>query len=166
LRKRQDEELRRGLEATGRAYLLVARKGNSGGGGSDSGQGMVVEWCNQTKVLSHGAVGCFVTHCRWDSTLESITGGVPMVAVPRWADQPTVAALVEASAGVGVRAWVDGDGVVGRGELQRCVEMVMGSTGSASAVRARAECWGQRAKEAAAVGGTSQRNLRAFASGL
>jgi hypothetical protein len=84
-----------------------------------------------------------------------------MVAVPRWADQPTVAALVEAYAGVGVRAWADGDGVVGRGELQRqrCVEMVMGSTGSASAVRARAECWGQRAKEAAAVGGTSQRNL-------
>jgi hypothetical protein len=163
LSKRQDEELRRGLEATGRPYLLVARKGNNGGGG---GQGMVVEWCNQTKVLSHGAVGCFVTHCRWDSTLESITGGVPMVAVPRWADQPTVAALVEASAGVGVRAWVDGDGVVGRGELRRCVEMVMGSTDSASAVRARAECWGQRAKEAAAVGGTSQRNLRAFASGL
>lgn len=165
LSKRQDEELRRGLEATGRAYLLVARKGNNGGS-DGSGKGMVVEWCNQTKVLSHGAVGCFVTHCRWDSTLESITGGVPMVAVPRWADQPTVAALVEASAGVGVRARVDGDGVMERRELQRCVEKVMGSTDSASAVRARAECWGQRAKEAAAVGGTSQRNLRAFASGL
>ncbi|OEL16072.1 Crocetin glucosyltransferase, chloroplastic [Dichanthelium oligosanthes] len=167
LSKRQDEELRRGLEATGRPYLLWARKSNnSGAGDGDSGRGTVVEWCNQTKVLSHHAVGCFVTHCRWDSTLESITGGVPMVAVPRWADQPTVAALVEASAGVGVRACLDADGVLERGELQRCVEMVMGSTDGAAAVRARAERWGQRAKEAAAMGGTSQRSLRAFASGL
>ncbi|CAN6216444.1 unnamed protein product [Urochloa humidicola] len=160
--KRQDEELRRGLEATGRPYLLVAR--TSGG---DSGMGMVVEWCSQTKVLSHGAVGCFVTHCRWDAALESIAGGVPMVAVPRWGDQPTVAALVEATAGVGVRARVDAaGGVFRRDELRRCVEMVMGSTDGAAAVRARAERWGQRAKEAAARGGTSERGLRAFASGL
>ncbi|KAF8648386.1 hypothetical protein HU200_064972 [Digitaria exilis] len=165
LSKRQSEELRRGLEATGRPYLLVARK-MSGGNGGESGRGMVVEWCSQAKVLSHRAVGCFVTHCRWDATLESITGGVPMVAVPRWGDQTTVAAMVEASAGVGVRAWTGADGVLERGELQRCVEMVMGGTDGAAAVRARAERWGQRAKEAAAAGGTSDRSLRAFASGL
>ncbi|KAL6839517.1 hypothetical protein ACP4OV_030787 [Aristida adscensionis] len=165
--KRQEEEMRRGLEATGRPYLLVARKNGGGaGGGSGSGRGMVVEWCNQMRVLSHPAVGCFVTHCRWDAALESVTGGVPMVAVPRWADQPTVAALVVESAGVGVRAQVDGEGVVERGELLRCVEMVMGSSDHAAAVRARAEHWGRRAKEAAAVGGTSERSLRAFASGL
>ncbi|TVU08047.1 hypothetical protein EJB05_41432, partial [Eragrostis curvula] len=164
--KLQDEELRRGLEATGRPYLLVTHKINSGGVAGDGGQGMVVEWCNQMGVLAHPAVGCFVTHCRWDSTLESITCGVPMVAVPRWADQPTVAALVETSVGVGVRAQVDGEGVLTRGELQRCVEMVMGSTHSAAAVRARAERWGQSAKEAAAAGGTSERSLRAFATGL
>ncbi|CAL5042115.1 unnamed protein product [Urochloa decumbens] len=160
--KRQDEELRRGLEATGRPYLLVARKS----GGVGDGRGMVVEWCSETKVLCHGAVGCFVTHCRWDAALESIAGGVPMVAVPRWGDQPTVAALVEATAGVGVRARVDDSagGVFGRDELRRCVEMVMGSTDGAAAVRARAERWGQRANEAAARGGTSERGLRAFAS--
>ncbi|WVZ79545.1 hypothetical protein U9M48_027110 [Paspalum notatum var. saurae] len=164
LSKRQDEELRRGLEATGRPYLLVARR--KGISDDDSGRGMVAEWCNQTKVLSHHAVGCFVTHCRWDSALESITGGVPMVAVPRWGDQPAVAALVEASQGVGVRACLDGEGVVERGELLRCVEAVMGSTESAAAVRARAERLRQRAKEAAAVGGTSHRSLLAFASGM
>ncbi|CAL5048467.1 unnamed protein product [Urochloa decumbens] len=163
--KRQDEELRRGLEATGRPYLLVARK-SGGAGGEGGGRGMVVEWCSETKVLCHGAVGCFVTHCRWDAALESIAGGVPMVAVPRWGDQPTVAALVEATAGVGVRARVDdaAGGVLGRDELRRCVEMVMGSTDGAAAVRARAERWGQRANEAAARGGTSERGLRAFAS--
>uniref|UniRef100_A0A0D9WRQ0 Glycosyltransferase n=1 Tax=Leersia perrieri TaxID=77586 RepID=A0A0D9WRQ0_9ORYZ len=114
--KRQEEEMRRGLDATGRPYLLVA---HGGGGGGE--RAMVVEWCDQRRVLSHPAVGCFVTHCRWDSTVESLAGGVPMVAVPRWADQTTVAALVEESAGVGVRARVDGEGVVSRGELLRCV---------------------------------------------
>ncbi|XP_040381114.1 UDP-glycosyltransferase 75C1-like [Oryza brachyantha] len=156
--KRQEEEMRRGLDATGRPYLWVARRTTNGAGGE---RGMVVEWCDQRRVLSHPAVGCFVTHCRWDSTLESLAGGVPMVAVPRWADQTTVAALVEEYAGVGVRARVDGEGVVSRGELQSCLEVVMGG---AAAIRERAERWAHLAKAAVSPGGTSERRLRAFAS--
>uniref|UniRef100_A0A0E0LD48 Uncharacterized protein n=1 Tax=Oryza punctata TaxID=4537 RepID=A0A0E0LD48_ORYPU len=179
--KRQEEEMRRGLEATGRPYLWVARKGVVDGGATldsaptadaaaagDSGgegdaQGIVVEWCDQMKVLSHPAVGCFVTHCGWNSTLESITRGVPMVAVPQWTDQPTVAWLVEACMGAGVRARLDGEGVVERGELQRCVELVMAD--GDGGVRAQADRWRERAAEAVAAGGSSERNLRAFASG-
>ncbi|BAF19890.1 cyanidin 3-O-rutinoside 5-O-glucosyltransferase [Oryza sativa Japonica Group] len=179
--KRQEEEMRRGLEATGRPYLWVARQGAvdggatldsaptpaadaGGGGGEGDAQGMVVEWCDQMKVLSHPAVGCFVTHCGWNSALESITRGVPMVAVPQWTDQPTVAWLVEARMGAGVRARLDGEGVVERGELQRCVELAMAGGGDGG-VRARAERWRERAAEAVAAGGSSERNLRAFASG-
>ncbi|TVU08041.1 hypothetical protein EJB05_41425, partial [Eragrostis curvula] len=165
---RQEEEMRRGLEATGRPYLWVARKpadacaGNSDGG--DGAQGMVVEWCDQVRVLSHPAVGCFVTHCGWNSTMESVTRGVPMVAVPQWTDQPTVAWLVEARMGAGVRARVDGEGVVERRELQRCVEAVMGDGDAAAAVREQAALWSKQAGEAVACGGTSERNLGAFAS--
>ncbi|EEC80905.1 hypothetical protein OsI_23563 [Oryza sativa Indica Group] len=136
----------------------------AGGGGEGDAQGMVVEWCDQMKVLSHPAVGCFVTHCGWNSALESITRGVPMVAVPQWTDQPTVAWLVEARMGAGVRARLDGEGVVERGELQRCVELAMAGGGDGG-VRARAERWRERAAEAVAAGGSSERNLRAFASG-
>ncbi|KAF0902995.1 hypothetical protein E2562_022625 [Oryza meyeriana var. granulata] len=162
--KRQEEEMRRGLDATGRPYLWVARRITNGGGG-DGERARVVEWCDQRRVLSHPAVGCFVTHCRWDSTLESLTGGVPMVAVPRWADQTTVAALVEESAGLGVRARVDAEGVMSRGELQRCVEIVMGGAdGAAVSVREWAERWARLAEAAVSAGGTSERNLRAFAS--
>ncbi|KAJ1259743.1 hypothetical protein BS78_10G179500 [Paspalum vaginatum] len=165
--ERQEEEMKRGLEATGRPYLWVARLPADGGANpdsSDGARGLVVEWCDQVRVLSHPAVGCFVTHCGWNSTLESVTRGVPMVAVPQWTDQPTVAWLVEARMGAGVRARVDGEGVVERGELQRCVETVMGDGEAASAILAQSDRWRRLACEAMSPGGTSETNLRAFAS--
>ncbi|KAF8687653.1 hypothetical protein HU200_042570 [Digitaria exilis] len=86
-------------------------------------------------------------------------------AVPQWTDQPTVAWLVEERMGAGVRARVDGEGVVERGELRRCVEAVMGDGEvAATAVRAQSDRWRELAREAVAPGGTSERNLWAFAS--
>ncbi|KAM0823181.1 hypothetical protein ACQ4PT_071037 [Festuca glaucescens] len=156
--KRQELETLQGLKATGRPYLAVLRKvadegaaldGTNGGGASADGrQGMVVEWCDQARVLSHPAVGCFVTHCGWNSALESIASGVPIVAVPQWTDQPTVAWLVEECAGVGVRVEVDDEGVAERGEIQRCVETVMGNGYAAVEIRASTMTWMERAKEA------------------
>jgi len=162
--KRQEEEMTKGLEATGRPYLWVARKAGGGGASADSSssaadgdgdgaQGMVVDWCDQVRVLSHPAVGCFVTHCGWNSTLESVTRGVPMVAVPQWTDQPTVAWLVDACMGAY------------GGEVQRCVEMVMGDGEAAAAIRAQSDRWREVSREAVVRGGTSKRNLRAFALG-
>ncbi|KAF8648387.1 hypothetical protein HU200_064973 [Digitaria exilis] len=167
LNNRQEEEMRQGLEATGRPYLWVARKAAAGDGSASPdgcAEGMVVEWCDQARVLSHAAVGCFVTHCGWNSTLESVARGVPLVAVPQWTDQPTVAWLVEERMGAGVRARVDGEGVIERGELRRCVEAVMGDGEVPTAIRAQSDRWRELASEAVAPGGTSERNLRAFAS--
>ncbi|KAF7095151.1 hypothetical protein CFC21_097376 [Triticum aestivum] len=173
--KRQELETLQGPKATGRPYLWVSRKvaedgaeldGAGAGGGADGGRGIMVEWCDQVRVLSHPAVGCFVTHCGWNSALESIACGVPVAAVPQWTDQPTVAWLVEECAGVGVRAQADGEAVAERGELQRCVETVMGDGEAAVEIRACAAKWMERAREALAAGGTLERNLRAFLSGF
>ncbi|KAF0936068.1 hypothetical protein E2562_038525 [Oryza meyeriana var. granulata] len=162
--KRQKEEIRRGLAASGRQYLWVVRKDN--GDDEDElaaalGSGMVVEWCDQVRVLSHRAVGCFVTHCGWNSTLEAVACGTPAVAAPQWSDQDTNSRLV-VGWGVGVRAATGADRVLEAGELARCLETVMGETEDAAAVRRSSAAWKATVQVAVAEGGSSDRNLKAF----
>ncbi|KAD7478090.1 hypothetical protein E3N88_01226 [Mikania micrantha] len=90
--------------------------------------GLIVPWCSQLEVLSHTSSGCFVTHCGWNSTLESIACGVPVVAFPKWSDQSTNAKLIEDVWGMGTRVHVtvNEDGVVDGEEIRRCIEMAMG----------------------------------------
>uniref|UniRef100_A0A0E0LD49 Glycosyltransferase n=1 Tax=Oryza punctata TaxID=4537 RepID=A0A0E0LD49_ORYPU len=170
--KGQLDELLHGLEESGRLYLCVVRKDNKAAV-ADMGDaaavaerknGVVVEWCDQVRVLSHAAVGCFVTHCGWNSVLESIASGVPMVGVPRMSDQRMNARLVERDWRVGVRAEVDGsgDGVLRAAELRRRVEEVMGDGEAATEVRRSAAAWKRAVAEALGEGGSSDRNLMAF----
>lgn len=51
------------------------------------GRGKIVKWAPQQEVLAHSAIGCFWTHCGWNSTLESICEGIPMICSPFLADQ-------------------------------------------------------------------------------
>lgn len=51
-------------------------------------RGLVVRsWAPQVEVLSRDSVGGFVTHCGWNSVLEGVVAGVPMVAWPLYAEQ-------------------------------------------------------------------------------
>ncbi|XP_047971828.1 beta-D-glucosyl crocetin beta-1,6-glucosyltransferase-like [Salvia hispanica] len=73
-------------------------------------RGKIVQgWAPQTRILVHPNVGGFVSHCGWNSVMESFKFGVPIVAVPMHLDQPINARLVE-EVGAGEEVLRDRDG--------------------------------------------------------
>lgn len=176
MEREQLDELLLGLEETGRPYLCVVRKDIKAdladGEASETEMdaplknGMVVEWCDQVRVLSHAAVGCFVTHCGWNSVMESVACGVPMVCVPKMSDQRMNAWLVGCEWRVGARAEVGGDGVLRAAEVRRRLEEVMREGEAAGGARRAASEWKGAVVEALGKGGSSDRNLRAFLEGI
>ncbi|KAK4273679.1 hypothetical protein QN277_017023 [Acacia crassicarpa] len=88
---------------------------------SVGGRGHVVRWAPQTQVLSHPAVGAFWTHNGWNSTLESICEGVPMICMPCFADQKVNAKYVSDVWKVGVQL----PGEVERGEVEKAIARIM-----------------------------------------
>ncbi|KAK1313777.1 Crocetin glucosyltransferase 2 [Acorus calamus] len=128
----QTEELAHGLLGCGKPFIWVVRASeeanlpiNFRAMTKEKGLSLIVRWCSQLEVLAHESVGCFISHCGWNSLLEAMSMGMPVVGVPLWTDQSTNAALVSEVWGTGVRVGVDGGGVARREELERCVRRVM-----------------------------------------
>ncbi|KAL8502531.1 hypothetical protein ACS0TY_021609 [Phlomoides rotata] len=88
-------------------------------------RGLVVNWCPQLVVLAHEAVGCFVSHCGWNSTTKAISLGVPMVAMPQFMDQITNAHFVEHVWHVGIQPKTDDKGFCLSKDIQECIEEIM-----------------------------------------
>ncbi|AED92375.1 UDP-glycosyltransferase 78D3 [Arabidopsis thaliana] len=65
-------------------------------------QGMVVPWAPQVELLNHEAMGVFVSHGGWNSVLESVSAGVPMICRPIFGDHAINARSVEAVWEIGV----------------------------------------------------------------
>ncbi|GJN23669.1 hypothetical protein PR202_gb11335 [Eleusine coracana subsp. coracana] len=163
----QTEEIARGLLAAGNPFLWVIRAADESNlplglldEATASGAALIVRWSPQLEVLAHPAVGCFLTHCGWNSTLEALSFGVPMVALSLWTDQPMNARNVERAWAAGVRARRDAAaGMFLRGEVERCVRAVMDD---GDAVREAAGKWRDQARAAVAPGGSSDRSLDEF----
>ncbi|XP_052185360.1 UDP-glucosyltransferase 29-like [Diospyros lotus] len=85
---------------------------------------IVPGWAPQAKILKHPSIGGFVSHCGWNSVLESISFAVPIVALPMHLDQPLNATLVEAI-GVGLEVIRDRSGKINGEELGRVIKQVV-----------------------------------------
>lgn len=132
---------------------------------SVAGKGIVVSWCNQLEMLAHPAIGCFVTHCGWNSTLEGLSLGVPMVGMPQWSDQMTDAKFIEDIWSIGVRAKEDEFGIVRREELLFCLKEVM-EGGRSHEIRRNADKWKEMARAAVADKGSSDMSINEFVKRL
>lgn len=87
--------------------------------------GLVVRtWAPQEEILAHESTGGFVTHCGWNSVLESIMNGVPMIAWPLYSEQKMNAWMVSEELKIAAQVSV-GDGIVKKEEMVEMVKRVM-----------------------------------------
>lgn len=162
--KEQMEELAWGLKNSNYNVLWVVKQSEKEKLPSSFAEemlekGLVVTWCPQLQVLAHKAVGCFVTHCGWNSILEALSLGVPMVAMPQWSDQATNAKFIEDVWKTGVRVKVDEElGVATKEEIALCIGKIMEEE-KGMEIRKASLKWKKLTKEAVSEGGSSYKNI-------
>ncbi|GLT46084.1 hypothetical protein SLA2020_198690 [Shorea laevis] len=166
LKEEQMEELAWGLKGSNCFFLWVVRASEEAKLPKTfteevAQKGLLVRWCSQLEVLEHEAIGCFITHCGFNSVLEALSLGVPMVGIPQWTDQPTNAKYVEDKWRTGIRAKPDVQGVVRKEVIERCIkELIEGEKGKE--MKKNASKWKKLAREAMDEGGSSDKNIDEF----
>ncbi|KAL5707438.1 7-deoxyloganetin glucosyltransferase [Ranunculus cassubicifolius] len=164
--REQMEEIVQGVCDSGVRYLWVARGDTLRIPECYGEMGMVVPWCEQLKVLCHSSVGGFWTHCGWNSTLEGVYSGVPMLTFPIFSDQITNSKLIVDDWKVGMRVKsVARDMVVGRKEICKIVKRFMGINGDhgRGEMRRNASELKDTCRRALSKNGSLEANLEAFA---
>lgn len=188
LSREQINEMALGLEMSQQRFLWVVRPPNEEAGGSyfsldectiqvlskylpdgfesrtrDVGL-LVPIWAPQIEILSHPSVGGFMSHNGWNSTLESLTHGVPMIVWPLYAEQRMNAAMLAEELRVAVRSKeLPAEKVVKRDEIETLVRTVMSSDSEKGiVVKSNAKELQVSAKKALDDGGSSKHSMTLF----
>ncbi|KAL8541437.1 hypothetical protein ACS0TY_002632 [Phlomoides rotata] len=166
-----------GIEASGQDFIWVVKGVKNQDENEDwlpqgfeeriKGRGLIIRgWAPQLMILDHPAIGAFVTHCGWNSTLEGICAGVPMVTWPIFAEQffneKLVTQILGTGVSVGNKKWqvVDSEGV-GSEAVTEAVKRIMVGEGAAE-MRSRAKYFKEMARKAVEEGGSSYTSLNAL----
>ncbi|KAI3706696.1 hypothetical protein L6452_24615 [Arctium lappa] len=172
-------ELGSGLEMTGVPFVWCIRNkteelakwfSESGFVERVGDQGLIIYgWAPQVLILSHRAIGGFLTHCGWNSTLEAICSGVPMVTWPHFADQFYNEKFIVQVLKIGVRIGVEIPVVMGgqdtietlvkKEEVKVAIECLMNGGDEGEERRKRARELAETAKRAMNDGGSSILNM-------
>ncbi|KAL6522556.1 hypothetical protein OROMI_031514 [Orobanche minor] len=168
----QLHETAAGLEASGQDFIWVVRQGKN----EDiflpdqefeeriKGKGLIIRgWAPQVMILNHPSIGAFMTHCGWNSTLEGICAGVPMVTWPTFAEQfyneKLVTEVLGTGVSVGSKKWAPrGNEGVGREAVEMGVRRVMDGEWSEE-MRRKAKGYKEMAMKAVGEGGSSYGGL-------
>ncbi|WOG87437.1 hypothetical protein DCAR_0206662 [Daucus carota subsp. sativus] len=121
-----------GLANSGQPFLWVVRPGSVSGSEWTEvlprdfkeiigERGLIVKWAPQKEILAHSAVGGFWSHCGWNSTMESLSEGVPMICSPQFLDQKVTARYLTYVWEVGLEL----DDVLDRQNIERSIRRLM-----------------------------------------
>ncbi|KAJ6851457.1 putative cis-zeatin O-glucosyltransferase [Iris pallida] len=185
----QIERLATGLERSGQRFIWVLRDADlgdifaaDGDGGNGigrrelpagfeervKGRGMVVRgWAPQLPILAHPSTGGFMSHCGWNSCMESLSMGVPIVAWPVHSDQPRNAVMVTEylRTGVAVREWARLRDPVSSEAIEKAIGKVMVvqfCDEEGKEMRKRARLLGEAIRLSVAEGGSSRADMDSF----
>jgi soyasapogenol B glucuronide galactosyltransferase len=126
-------------------------------------------WAPQLVILEHSAIGAVVTHCGWNTTLESVYAGLPMVTWPLFAEQfyneKLLVDVLKIGVPVGAKEWkewneVGEDNVVKKGDIGKAIALLMGGGKECLEIRKRVNEFSDAAKKTIKVGGSSHTNLK------
>ncbi|CAN4081007.1 unnamed protein product [Withania somnifera] len=176
---REIKELAMGLEQSKQRFIWVLREADRGDIFAGEARkvelpegfeervkrvGLVVrEWAPQPEILAHKSTGGFMSHCGWNSCIESITMGVPIAAWPMHSDQPMTGFLVTEilKTGLLVREWEKREELVNASTIENIVRKLMASE-EGNAIRERAEELGEAVRRSTEKGGASRMELDSF----
>lgn len=170
----QLREIATGLAASGQNFIWVVRKAKNNDGEEEwlpegyekrvEEKGLIIRgWAPQVLILDHEAVGGFVTHCGWNSVLEGVSAGLPMVTWPIFAEQfyneKLITEVLRTGVSVGAKKWIRlvGDYVKSE-QIERAVKEIMIGERSEE-MRSRAKAVGEMARRAVEEGGSSYSDL-------
>ncbi|KAH7855201.1 hypothetical protein Vadar_022297 [Vaccinium darrowii] len=169
-------EIGLGLEAANYSFIWVIRDGFGDGLAVEDledrvkGRGLIIRgWAPQLLILNHPAVGGFISHCGWNSVLEAVSSGVPMITWPLFGEQFYNATFVAKQLGIGFGIGVytglkwgeeeQAGALVKRYRVAAVVSRLMGDRGSVKEMRERASRLRQMARSAMNEDGSSNGNL-------
>ncbi|XP_057784511.1 zeatin O-glucosyltransferase-like [Salvia miltiorrhiza] len=181
LSNHQIHELATGLEKSGQKFVWVLRDADSGDVFREAARkaqlprgfeervrerGLVVrDWAPQLEILGHSATGGFMSHCGWNSCMESISMGKPIAAWPMHSDQPRNTVLIARVLRIGlvVMDWARRAELVPARALEEAVRSLMASE-EGEAMRKRAADLGAAVRDATEEGGSAHFEFDCFVS--
>ncbi|KAA8518130.1 hypothetical protein F0562_015604 [Nyssa sinensis] len=179
LTNEQIKELAVGLEQSRQKFIWVLRDADKGDvfAGEErrielpkgyeervKGKGIVVrDWAPQLEILGHPSTGGFMSHCGWNSCVESLSMGVPIAAWPMHSDQPNNTVLITKLLKVGlvVKDWARRNELVTSLMVEKDVKKLMASK-EGDEIRRRAAELGGAIRRSVAEGGQSRMELDSF----
>lgn len=134
----------------------------------DTNQGLLIPgWAPQLDILCHKSTGAFLSHCGWNSVVESLSQGVPIIGWPLAAEQAYNSKMLVEEMGVGLEIARGLQGSIDREGVRRVIDLVMeNKSGKGKEMKKKAVEIGEMMRKAMSKDGSSVKAMNDFIESL